>query len=69
MQQLDMMDIAGNKIGVKVAPMSAGETAQLAANAARMDLDDEGDFLDTLTPNIMQTHGQSSLLVTLFVRH
>ena len=42
MQQLDMMDIAGNKIGVKVAPMSAGETAQLAANAARIDLDDEG---------------------------
>jgi hypothetical protein len=43
MQQLDMMDIAGQKIGVKIAPMSAGETAQLAANAARLDLDDEGE--------------------------
>ena len=42
MQQLDQMDIAGQKIGVKIAPMSAGETAQLAAAAARVDLDDEG---------------------------
>ena len=42
MQQLDQMDIAGQKLGVKIAPMSAGETAQLAAAAARVDLDDEG---------------------------
>ena len=42
MQQLDQMDIAGHKLGVKIAPMSAGETAQLAAAAARVDLDDEG---------------------------
>ena len=42
MQQLDKMDIAGLKLGVKIAPMSAGETAQLAAAAARVDLDDEG---------------------------
>jgi len=51
MQQLDMMDIAGQKIGVKIAPMSAGETAQLAANAARLDLDDEGGFTGHLHSN------------------
>ena len=42
MQQLDQMDIAGQKISVKIAPMTPGETAQLAAAAARVDLDDEG---------------------------
>ena len=42
MQQLDQMDIAGQKISVKIAPMTPGETAQLAATAARVDLDDEG---------------------------
>ena len=42
MQQLDQMDIAGQKIAVKIAPMTPGETAQLAAAAARVDLDDEG---------------------------
>ncbi len=51
MQQLDQMDIAGLKLGVKVAPMSAGETAQLAAAAARVDLDDEGK---TLKPSFLQ---------------
>ncbi len=48
MQQLDQMDIAGQKIGVKIAPMSAGE---VAANAARLDLDDEGDSRRLLAPN------------------
>ena len=42
MQQLDQMEIADQKIGVKIAPMSAQETAQLAAAASRVDLDDEG---------------------------
>lgn len=45
MQQLDGMDIAGHKLGVKIAPMSAADTAQLAAAAARVDLDDEGKAL------------------------
>lgn len=48
MQQLDQMDIAGQKITVKIAPMTAGETAQLAAAAARVDLDDEGKLLFTI---------------------
>ena len=42
MQQLDQMEIADQKIGVKIAPLSAQETAQLAAAASRVDLDDEG---------------------------
>lgn len=42
MQQLDQMDIAGQRITVKIAPLTPGETAQLAAAAARVDLDDEG---------------------------
>ena len=42
MQQLDAMDVAGQKIGVKMAPLTAQETAQLAAAASRVDLDDEG---------------------------
>lgn len=50
MQQLDAMDVAGQKIGVKMAPLTAQETAQLAAQASRVDLDDEGtDFLSSIS--------------------